>query len=46
MSFVNLQTVGAAFCAKAMRSKEKDYSIGIWDTAGSERYINNYVHCI
>ncbi|XP_004922274.1 ras-related protein Rab-24-like [Bombyx mandarina] len=31
-------TVGAAFCAKAMRSKEKDYSIGIWDTAGSERY--------
>lgn len=31
-------TVGAAFCAKTMQSNGKDFNIGIWDTAGSERY--------
>ncbi|KAL0808829.1 hypothetical protein ABMA28_012506 [Loxostege sticticalis] len=31
-------TIGAAFCAKTMQSNGKDFNIGIWDTAGSERY--------
>ncbi|CAG9577549.1 unnamed protein product [Danaus chrysippus] len=31
-------TIGAAFCAKTMHSNGKDLNIGIWDTAGSERY--------
>ncbi|CAG4938656.1 unnamed protein product [Parnassius apollo] len=31
-------TIGAAFCAKTMHSNGKDFNIGIWDTAGSERY--------
>lgn len=31
-------TVGAAFCAKTIQSDGKDFNIGIWDTAGSERY--------
>lgn len=31
-------TIGAAFCAKAMESNGKTYNVGIWDTAGSERY--------
>ncbi|CAB3238236.1 unnamed protein product [Arctia plantaginis] len=31
-------TVGAAFCAKTVRAGDKDFNIGIWDTAGSERY--------
>ncbi|KAJ0184197.1 hypothetical protein K1T71_000620 [Dendrolimus kikuchii] len=31
-------TVGAAFCAKTMQSNGKDFNVGIWDTAGSERY--------
>ncbi|XP_069364549.1 ras-related protein Rab-24-like isoform X2 [Maniola hyperantus] len=31
-------TIGAAFCAKQMHSNGKDFNVGIWDTAGSERY--------
>ncbi|CAH2064965.1 unnamed protein product, partial [Iphiclides podalirius] len=31
-------TIGAAFCAKTMHSGGKDFNVGIWDTAGSERY--------
>ncbi|KAJ0169630.1 hypothetical protein K1T71_014815 [Dendrolimus kikuchii] len=31
-------TAGAAFCAKTMQSNGKDFNVGIWDTAGSERY--------
>ncbi|XP_048002867.1 ras-related protein Rab-24-like [Leguminivora glycinivorella] len=31
-------TIGAAFCAKTMRSDGRDFNVGIWDTAGSERY--------
>ncbi|KPJ00403.1 Ras-related protein Rab-24 [Papilio xuthus] len=31
-------TIGAAFCAKAMYSNGKTFNVGIWDTAGSERY--------
>lgn len=31
-------TIGAAFCAKQMHSDGKDFNVGIWDTAGSERY--------
>ncbi|XP_073966766.1 ras-related protein Rab-24-like isoform X2 [Choristoneura fumiferana] len=31
-------TIGAAFCAKTMNSKGRDFNVGIWDTAGSERY--------
>nr|XP_049696228.1 ras-related protein Rab-24 [Helicoverpa armigera] len=31
-------TVGAAFCAKTMESNGKSFNVGIWDTAGSERY--------
>ncbi|XP_052748287.1 ras-related protein Rab-24-like [Galleria mellonella] len=31
-------TIGAAFCAKKMYSKGRDFNVGIWDTAGSERY--------
>ncbi|XP_072946807.1 ras-related protein Rab-24-like [Epargyreus clarus] len=31
-------TIGAAFCAKTMQSGDKNFNIGIWDTAGSERY--------
>ncbi|CAK1554302.1 unnamed protein product [Leptosia nina] len=31
-------TIGAAFCAKAMCVNGKTFNIGIWDTAGSERY--------
>ncbi|XP_026331537.1 ras-related protein Rab-24-like [Hyposmocoma kahamanoa] len=31
-------TIGAAFCAKTMHSNGKDFNVGIWDTAGSERY--------
>ncbi|XP_052746199.1 ras-related protein Rab-24 isoform X2 [Bicyclus anynana] len=32
------ETIGAAFCAKRMQSNGKDFNVGIWDTAGSERY--------
>ncbi|KAG7306697.1 hypothetical protein JYU34_008122 [Plutella xylostella] len=31
-------TIGAAFCAKTLQSNGKDFTVGIWDTAGSERY--------
>ncbi|XP_067012398.1 ras-related protein Rab-24 [Anabrus simplex] len=31
-------TIGAAFAAKQVESKGKAFVIGIWDTAGSERY--------
>ncbi|KAM3955084.1 ras-related protein Rab-24 [Aphomia sociella] len=31
-------TIGAAFCAKKMYSNGRDLNVGIWDTAGSERY--------
>ncbi|XP_013188985.1 ras-related protein Rab-24 [Amyelois transitella] len=31
-------TIGAAFCAKRMHSNGQDFNVGIWDTAGSERY--------
>ncbi|KPJ19549.1 Ras-related protein Rab-24 [Papilio machaon] len=31
-------TIGAAFCAKTMHSNGKNFTVGIWDTAGSERY--------
>ncbi|XP_047542874.1 ras-related protein Rab-24-like [Vanessa atalanta] len=31
-------TIGAAFCAKQMQSNDKVFNVGIWDTAGSERY--------
>ncbi|XP_041984003.1 ras-related protein Rab-24-like [Aricia agestis] len=31
-------TIGAAFCAKSMHVNGKDFNVGIWDTAGSERY--------
>ncbi|XP_053622740.1 ras-related protein Rab-24-like [Plodia interpunctella] len=31
-------TIGAAFCAKRMQSNGQDFNVGIWDTAGSERY--------
>ncbi|KAJ2942448.1 hypothetical protein O0L34_g16053 [Tuta absoluta] len=31
-------TIGAAFCAKTLQSNGSDFNVGIWDTAGSERY--------
>ncbi|KAI5632837.1 ras family domain-containing protein [Phthorimaea operculella] len=31
-------TIGAAFCAKTLQSNGQDFNVGIWDTAGSERY--------
>ncbi|XP_053317863.1 ras-related protein Rab-24 [Spea bombifrons] len=31
-------TIGAAFVAKAMNVKGRNVTLGIWDTAGSERY--------
>ncbi|XP_038220450.1 ras-related protein Rab-24-like [Zerene cesonia] len=31
-------TIGAAFCAKTMYVDGKPFNVGIWDTAGSERY--------
>ncbi|VVC87626.1 ras-related protein Rab-24-like [Leptidea sinapis] len=31
-------TIGAAFCAKTLCANGKNFNIGIWDTAGSERY--------
>ncbi|KAK7864803.1 hypothetical protein R5R35_012290 [Gryllus longicercus] len=31
-------TIGAAFAAKPVEAKGKRFVIGIWDTAGSERY--------
>ncbi|GBP11300.1 Ras-related protein Rab-24 [Eumeta japonica] len=31
-------TIGAAFCSKTVHSNGKDFNVGIWDTAGSERY--------
>lgn len=45
MRFVNsrfndktLNTIGAAFCAKQMSAGGREFLVGIWDTAGSERY--------
>ncbi|XP_047523000.1 ras-related protein Rab-24-like [Pieris napi] len=31
-------TIGAAFCAKTICVNGKPFNVGIWDTAGSERY--------
>ncbi|MEQ2172118.1 hypothetical protein GOODEAATRI_017788 [Goodea atripinnis] len=33
-----LQTIGAAFVAKPIQVGDKVITLGIWDTAGSERY--------
>lgn len=34
----SLQTIGAAFVAKVMSVGDRTVTLGIWDTAGSERY--------
>uniref|UniRef100_A0A8C8SLE1 Ras-related protein Rab-24 n=1 Tax=Pelusios castaneus TaxID=367368 RepID=A0A8C8SLE1_9SAUR len=38
ISSVSLQTIGAAFVAKVMSVRSRTVTLGIWDTAGSERY--------
>ncbi len=33
-----ISTVGAAFGAKAIKLGKKSVTLGVWDTAGGERY--------